>query len=215
LELRDKLKDALKQGEELPQELQQELSTEADIERAIEAREVAIERRLAAGLPIDNLQTITDAKIIEAAHYQQGEIFEAGRSQRIPVTYTDADIEQLLEPLEREPSGGERPTAAEPGQGEWQPKAIDAPELQTASERLSATQEQPGLDAPAVEASPAQSAPAGWEPKFTDAPEVQTAVPEPGGGLTALSADRAAVQPAPVNPLLQQSFEGPSGGRLA
>jgi hypothetical protein len=77
---------------------------EADIERTKQAREATRQKRLAAGLPTDDLDAITDTKITQAAHYQQGELHQVGKSQRSPIAGApDADIDDALSSLDEAP----------------------------------------------------------------------------------------------------------------
>jgi hypothetical protein len=54
---------------------------ESDAARTIQARGMAISARKSAGLPVDDLLAVTDAKIHESVHLQGSQLHEAGRAQ--------------------------------------------------------------------------------------------------------------------------------------
>jgi predicted oxidoreductase len=97
LALRDQLKEALDAGV-FTQELLRDMDVQADIQRTIEARDRTIESRLGKGRDVADLRAITDDAIARAAHYQQAELFDAGRKQRSPIA--DADDKELDEALD-------------------------------------------------------------------------------------------------------------------
>jgi hypothetical protein len=107
LELRDKSYDALEKDGEIPEELTKEMSLDADIERTIQSRDEAIEKRLQAGDPIDDLVAITDEKIKISGHFQEGGAYQRTndflkeRPDEKPLRLaTDTEIEELLAPLD-------------------------------------------------------------------------------------------------------------------
>ncbi|MGE3541531.1 MAG: hypothetical protein AB7N91_29375 [Candidatus Tectimicrobiota bacterium] len=176
LALRDKTKAALEKGHALPEALKQEMSTEADIARTIQAREQAIEARVQANLPVDELRAITDAKIIEAAHYQQGQVFAVGKRQPMPIQLTQADIRQLLQPFERAP-GPTTPHTAEA-----------APAAAANLARLA----MPRPEGRA--AAPAPAGPSAAQPAVSGAPATEVK----SGGATAIAGPTVQNRPGPV-----------------
>jgi RHS repeat-associated protein len=101
LKLRDKLRAALANGE-IDDALVREMDIDADINRTIVARDATIEARKVAGKSIDDLSKITTTKITEAAHLQQSELFEVGKSQRSPIAGASADeIDRAVDILDQ------------------------------------------------------------------------------------------------------------------
>lgn len=90
LQLRDRLKAALAK-DELPADLAKELHLDADAHRAMAARDQTIMQRKAAGLPYDDLEKVTDAKILDATRQQTDELFKVGKTQRSPIAGADAE----------------------------------------------------------------------------------------------------------------------------
>ncbi|KAA0231946.1 hypothetical protein EDS67_00695 [candidate division KSB1 bacterium] len=98
MELRDKLRESLKTGV-VSEELIRDMDIQADIERTIQARDKIIADRLAAGRAVDDLKTITDTRIIEAAHLQQSELFDVGNelTSLLLREVKDEEISQYIE----------------------------------------------------------------------------------------------------------------------
>lgn len=96
LKLRDRLKHALATGD-LDGNLVDELEIEADIERTKIARDEAIRARKRARRSTYSLEAITDERITEAAHRQQWDLFEVGKSQRSPIVEaSEREIEDAV-----------------------------------------------------------------------------------------------------------------------
>jgi RHS repeat-associated protein len=106
--LRDRLRQAQITGN-YPDSLKQEMTIEADIARTIEARHQAFLNRISAGnFDTADLETITNNKIMVAAHYQQGELSKVGKSQRSPIPgATEAEEDAALSLLNQNPEVGE------------------------------------------------------------------------------------------------------------
>lgn len=70
----------------------EDMQIQADVDRTIAARDETRARRIAAGKPVADLDAITDLKIQQAAHYQQGELFDVGKAHHIEgLTQQDLD----------------------------------------------------------------------------------------------------------------------------
>jgi RHS repeat-associated protein len=96
LDLRDRLKGSLASGN-VDDALVKELNIGADIDRTVAARDATIKARQAAGKSIDDLSAVTTDKITEAAHLQQSELFEVGKSQRSPIAgVSDAELDEHM-----------------------------------------------------------------------------------------------------------------------
>lgn len=80
MDLKKKLEKAMETGA-ITDELRQQTSIEAAIDHMIQARDRVMQARLKEGRAVDDLAAITDSKIREAAHLQQSEMFQVGKSQ--------------------------------------------------------------------------------------------------------------------------------------
>jgi hypothetical protein len=101
MRLRAALKKALATGV-VSEYLVKQMDIQADIQRAITAKNIAMEKRIAEGKPVGDLMTTTDKKIAEAAHLQQGQLFEGGKRQTSPLREaSEKEIDQALKPLEK------------------------------------------------------------------------------------------------------------------
>ncbi len=86
-----------------------DMSIQGDIERTQRARDITKAKRTAAGLTTHSLDVITDLKIRQAAHYQQGELFEVGKSQKI-VGLSDADLDEAFDNWETPKTDSQSPS---------------------------------------------------------------------------------------------------------
>jgi RHS repeat-associated protein len=103
LDLRDRLRAAQQSGV-IDTDLVREMDIEADIERTVRARDQAIAARRQAGQSLTDFQNITNENITRAAHYQQGELFEVGKTQRSPIAgATIAEEDGALRSLKQPP----------------------------------------------------------------------------------------------------------------